>query len=150
VIEAIAHLNTTLVIVGGLSNSQNELLNRNNIDYEVHVGISKEALLREYERCDILSFVSTYEGFGMPIIESQAVGRPVLTSELEPMKSVAGNGALLVDPYSVDSIRRGFERLLEETEIRSRLIREGFENVKRFSIESVSKQYLNLYKKLAN
>ena len=56
---------------------------------------------------DILSFVSTYEGFGMPIVEANAIGRVVVTSNVLSMPEVAGNAAHLVDPFDVNSIREG-------------------------------------------
>ena len=102
-----------------------------------------------YRGADIISFPSTYEGFGMPILEGQAVGRPVLTSNLEPMRSVAGqSGALLVDPQSVDSIRNGFLRLTGDEFLRARLIAAGQDNVSCYTLEAVAASYLALYREL--
>jgi glycosyltransferase involved in cell wall biosynthesis len=49
-----------------------------------------------YRQADLLCFPSTYEGFGLPILEAQATGRPVVTSDLGAMKEVAGNSAWLI------------------------------------------------------
>jgi len=62
-------------------------------------------LVEAYRRCDMVVFASLYEGFGLPILEAQAMGRPVITSNFGAMREAAGDGALLVDPYSVESIR---------------------------------------------
>lgn len=93
-------------------------------------------------------FPSTYEGFGLPIIEAQATGRPVLTSKLEPMSSVAGDAACLVDPYSVESIRAGVKKIIENESYRNELIEKGFKNVERFQLKNVTKQYIDLYQEL--
>ena len=84
-----------------------DMLRFYSIRYVYKCDLSNQEILDEYMNCDIVSFPSLYEGFGMPIIEGQAVGRVVFTSDLEPMKEIAGDAALLVDPYSIESIRNG-------------------------------------------
>lgn len=101
-----------------------------------------------YIEADVMLFPSTYEGFGLPIIEAQATGRVVITSQLEPMLSVAGNAACFVDPYSVDSIRSGIQKIIESESYRNELIQKGFRNIERFQLEKVKKQYSDLYKQL--
>jgi glycosyltransferase involved in cell wall biosynthesis len=89
-----------------------------------------------------------YEGFGMPIIEGQVVGRVVLTSNIEPMTEVGGEAAVYVDPYSVESIRSGFEDIISDGNLRAQLICKGVANSKRFSPDTIAKQYLKLYKSI--
>jgi glycosyltransferase involved in cell wall biosynthesis len=85
----------------------------------------------------------------MPILEGQAVGRPVLTSDREPMRSVAGDGgALLVDPLSVSSIRAGFRTLIASEEARLRLVTVGLDNVQRYSLAAVAESYRIAYQSL--
>jgi glycosyltransferase involved in cell wall biosynthesis len=85
----------------------------------------------------------------MPILEGQSVGRAVLTSDLDPMRSVAGpGGALLVDPHSVDAIREGFLALIGDGLMRARLIAAGRENCSRFTLQTVAASYLAVYQKL--
>ena len=107
--------------------------------------VSDEEIIRAYKECDIVSFPSLYEGFGLPIIEGQAIGRPVVTSALLPMSSIAGKGAVLVDPYSVDSITKGIVYALENSES---LIKEGINNADHFSLKHIVGQYMSLYENL--
>ncbi|TGE29189.1 glycosyltransferase family 4 protein [Hymenobacter metallicola] len=78
-------------------------------------------------------YVPYFEGFGIPIIEAQACASPVLTSNRSSMPEVAGSAALLVDPFSVDSIADGLSRLEADAELRQELRRQGLDNVHRFS-----------------
>jgi glycosyltransferase involved in cell wall biosynthesis len=96
----------------------------------------------------LLAYVSIYEGFGMPLIEANAVGRPVLASDIEPIKSVAANAALLVNPYNTGEIREGIVRLLNDKDLCHRLIENGLKNAAKYTAESVSKQYLAVYQKM--
>ena len=81
----------------------------------------------------------------MPIIEGQAIGRLVITSDRLPMKDVAGNGAIIVDPEDIMSIRRGYEEALK---VYDEIVRYGLENVKRFCLKKITKQYFMIYQKI--
>lgn len=148
VAEALQNLQCELRVIGELSDGQTEALRANDVDYSNAVDISDEAMLREYERCDIVSFPSLYEGFGMPILEGQAVGRPVITSDIPPMNEVAGEGAALVDPHEPGSIRRAMRRVMQDTSYRSGLVKKGFENVKQYSAKRVARMYEDLYREM--
>jgi glycosyltransferase involved in cell wall biosynthesis len=97
----------------------------------------------------MLLFASTYEGFGLPIIEAQAVGRPVITSDLCSMPEAAGGAACLVDPYDVAAIRQAVLRVMEDHEYRDDLIARGLVNVERFRASKVAAQYAQLYRTVA-
>ena len=146
--QACEGLRVRLSILGRLDAGQRAALDARAIEYESHSDLPKEKVVALYQSCDLVCFVSTYEGFGMPILEAQAVGRPVLTSDISPMREVAGEGAFKVDPFDVDSIRTGLERLIGDGGLREDLIREGFRNVKGYSAESVAAQYAALYREV--
>jgi len=121
-------------------------LREHGVEFENFVGLDHAAVFAQYVNADIISFPSTYEGFGMPILEGQAVGRPILTSDLEPMRSVAGpGGAALVDPRSVAAIREGFAQLIADGALRARLVAAGRQNCRHFTLEAVASRYLALY-----
>lgn len=144
-IIALKDLKCHLRIVGKLSEEYVKMLLENNIDYSSCANISDEELLEEYNKCDIVNFPSLYEGFGMPIIEGQATGRVVITSNLSPMKDVAGGSAVLVNPNDIESIRQGYIEAINHGE---HYIVKGLENVKRFSVATIAGQYLNLIKSI--
>ncbi len=149
VAEALAGLACRLVIIGPLSDDQVAMLRQHGIDHENHVGLSRAALVAQYEAADMLLFVSTYEGFGLPIVEAQAVGRPVVTSNILSMPEVSGAAACLVDPYDVMGIRAGVQRIIDDPSYRDGLVAAGYENVKRFGAAHVAKQYAALYREIA-
>ena len=102
-----------------------------------------------YANADALVFVSLVEGFGLPIVEAQATGRPVVTSNILSMPEVAGGAACLVDPFDVASIREGLLRIIGDSSYRDALVRRGHENVKRFHPASIAAEYVKLYEELA-
>lgn len=96
---------------------------------------------------DVLLLPSFAEGFGLPILEAQICGVPVITSNISSMPEVAGKGALMVDPYSVESISGAIKRINNNQEIRQSLIEDGFENVKKFSWKKTAEETLKIYQK---
>jgi glycosyltransferase involved in cell wall biosynthesis len=147
-IEASKDINIKLIIIGHLSDDQLKKLKQFNTIYENFQYVSDLKLIELYQTCDIVSFISTYEGFGLPIIEAQAMGRVVLTSNIASMPEVAGKGAMLVDPFSISEIKNGIIELINNIELREALINHGLVNVKRFEAQKVAKQYINLYKEV--
>jgi len=148
-VEAIAGIQCCFHIIGKLDASHVGLLEKYGIDYTSEYNISQSDIHRAYAECDLLLFASTLEGFGMPILEAQSVGRPVITSNLSSMPEVAGSGACLVDPCNVESIRDGLLKVIGDREYRDALIEKGFDNIKRFSAEAVARQYEALYAAMA-
>lgn len=146
--EALANENVHLRIIGELGPHQMEMLRSKAIDFSCASRLSDEEMQTEYANADFLLFASTLEGFGMPIIEANMVGTPVITSDVEPMKSVAGEAAFLCNPLDTSSIRSAIRRIINDEPLRDRLIQNGFENAKRFSPEKSAQLHQELYEKL--
>lgn len=147
-ISALKGITCELWIVGRLSTGQKEALEENSIQYKNFLDLPYEEIIRLYRECDIVSFPTLYEGFGMPLIEAQASGRPVLAGDIDVLHEVGGGGALFVNPHSVEAIREGFNQLLTNTTLRKNLVTTGRENVKRFDAKTIAAQYMALYKSL--
>jgi len=111
--------------------------------------VKKEDLPALYSGAIGLIFPSLFEGFGLPILEAQACGCPVLTSNVSSMPEVAGKGGILVNPYSIDDIVKGMEKC-QMSNVKSQMIKAGFENVKRFSWENCAKETLKVLEEVVN
>jgi glycosyltransferase involved in cell wall biosynthesis len=142
---ALSGLNCQLHVIGQMSETDIKTLKKYDISYKMSVNLSISDMCTAYQEADILLFCSTIEGFGMPILEAQTVGRVVITSNISSMPEVAGEGACLVDPLSILDIRAAIERVCEDDDYRKSLIEKGFKNVKRFNPETVARQYEAVY-----
>ncbi len=149
VAQALSDIPCHLNIVGPLSEKQIQVLQDCKIEYSNAENLSDEEMLIRFSNCDLVVFASTYEGFGLPIIEANATGRPVVTSNILSMPEVSGDAACLVDPFDVQSIRSGITRVIKNEDYREQLIENGFRNVKRFKPETIAAQYVTLYRELA-
>ena len=106
------------------------------------------AALRQQAR--LFCYPSLHEGFGLPVLEAQSQGVPVLTSNRSSLPEVAGDAALLVDPEDVDEIAQAMLRLSRDEELRAELVAKGHENVKRFSWEKAARETLAVLKRAMN
>lgn len=147
-IKALKGIKCQLRIVGVVENSDIELMSANNISYTIVHNLSDEQLIQEYKNADIINFPSYHEGFGMPIIEGQAIGRLVITSDMDPMKSVAGDGAIYCNPYNIASIHEAYIKGITDSCCREKAIKSGLENVKKYRLARITEEYLKLYKSL--
>ena len=145
-ILALKGLECDLRIIGRLDENSLSLLRKHNIRFENLFEISDSEMLDEYQNADIVTFCSTSEGFGLPIIEAQAMMVPVITSNISPMSEVAGNSAVLADPYDAASIRSAIEIIIHDEKRRADAVKAGLENVKRFQPDRIAQQYEELYR----
>ncbi|WP_367027021.1 glycosyltransferase [Methylococcus sp. ANG] len=109
--------------------------------------VVNEDLRALYSLADTLIFPSLQEGFGWPIIEAQACGCPVVTSNIAPMTEVGGNGAVYINPREETSAAS----IIAEMQGRRELLKQaGFANAARFSMESMTSGYLGAYSAVLN
>ena len=149
-IESAKGINCHLDIVGQPSKDDMARLEEYGISYAISYHISVQELIGKYENCDILYFVSRSEGFGMPIIEAQTVGRVVMTSNSEPTKSVAGGAALLFDPEDHQSMHQGLLQLINNDALREQMIEDGYKNAQNYQPNIIGRQYEYFYNNVFN
>ncbi len=107
--------------------------------------VPDEDLPAIYNLADLLVLPSLYEGFGIPVLEAMASGCPVLTSKTGCTPEVAGDAAVLVDPYRPHEIAEGIHRLLTDQALRSELIARGYVQAARFSWAKAARESLAVY-----
>lgn len=129
---------TQLLIVGRTAWKAGPILEvyqRMQFRADVHLTgrVSDDELVQLYAAALATVYVPYFEGFGIPIIEAQACASPVVTSNCSSMPEVAGDAALLVDPFKPTSIADALVQMQEQPPLRQELSRKGLQNVQRFS-----------------
>lgn len=148
-IKTLHNIPCKLRVVKKMTEQQKEMANNYNLNWSNVFDLTDDEILQEYINADIVVFPSLYEGFGMPIIEAQAIGRPIITSNIAPMNWVAGFGAaLLENPKNVDEYKSLLYHIINDDEYRNNIVYKGLENAKRFDIKKVEKKYIELYKSI--
>ena len=107
--------------------------------------VPDEDLPALYSAALVFAFPSLYEGFGLPVLEAMACGVPVITSSVSSLPEVAGNAALLVDPYDVDALTEALARVLDDESLRNDLINKGQLRVQGFSWTAAARQLRQHY-----
>ena len=144
-VDALQDLPINFIFVGEPSAEQENHIINKCFSYQIGADISDSDLIDLYDSSDLLLFASTYEGFGMPIIEAQSRGLPVITSNICSMPEIAGGGACLVNPYDVEDIKAAILEISINHDLRKELIKEGFNNITRFQPNKISEEYAKLY-----
>lgn len=100
----------------------------------VHVDFAEEReLMALYIACEAVVYLSDYEGFGLPVVEAQSFGKPVITSRSTSLIEVGGGSVEFVEENKEEDILGSFERVLCDSAYYSELLSKGKENIKRFS-----------------
>lgn len=145
VAEAVKNINCKLVVLGKMTSSQHELMRKFNVNYEEYFDLPYGKVIELYQHCNVVSFPSLYEGFGLPILEANVIGRPVLAGDIEVLHEVAGEAAYFVNPKDTNAIKSGFVELLNDSDLQNRLVKKGFDNVRRFNPQYIASKYNKLY-----
>jgi glycosyltransferase involved in cell wall biosynthesis len=112
------------------------------------LGYVDDALLVAlYRQCLAYVFPSSYEGFGLPILEAMACGAPTLTSTLSSLGEVAGDAALTLPALDQDLLASGIERIVSDQTLRGTLRARGLEHVKAFTWQRCAEQTLRCYER---
>ena len=101
-----------------------------------------------YNLADAVVYPSLYEGFGIPVIEAMACGTPVITSNLSALPEVAGDAALLVDPFDVRALADAMERIVQDEPLRATLRAKGLERAKQFSWDASVAEVARCFREL--
>lgn len=161
-LDAVKELKIPLVMIGkslvnenyDKTNPWNQDLNRvnelaNGDSNIIRLGfVPDEDLVAIYNMATVFCMPSFYEGFGLPILEAQACGCPVITTKEGSLKEVAGNSAFFVDAYDVESIKKGIEKVYSDSNLQKELSEKGMENAKKFSWKVTAENTLKVYKSL--
>jgi len=110
--------------------------------------IPDKNMLPLLSHAELFVLPSLYEGFGLPVLEAQEAGVPVVCSSAASLPEVGGEGALYIDPTSSNDMANGIRRCLKNTDMRLSLIAKGKENLKRFSWKKTAVQTLEVYRRV--
>ncbi len=154
-VEAFARIHdgqVKLVLVGGKGWLYDELFTRVEA-----LGLSKEIIFPGYVMNDelplwynaatILAYPSLYEGFGMPVLEAQACGTPVLTSNVSSLPEAAGDAASMVDPYDVEALAAELDRLLTDKLLHHELRKRGLDHASQFTWPLMAQETADVYRR---
>jgi len=110
--------------------------------------VPDELLAALYAEARALVFPSLYEGFGLPALEAQAAGVPVVASNITSLPELLGSGAIYVNPESAQDISRGLEAVLEDADLRAELAAAGRQSARRFTWIETARQHVAVYERL--
>jgi glycosyltransferase involved in cell wall biosynthesis len=144
---------TKLVIVGAPKWQTSPILRRVRelgIEQEVRFlgPVPDDELPSLYSAAQLLVLPSLYEGFGLPVLEAMACGAPVVASNVSAIPEVAGDAAILVDPFDTRSISRAIARVLEDRALAEQMRARGLAQASRFSWELNIRDTCQIYEKV--
>lgn len=149
-VKSIVDTHYNLVIVGfPLTDSEKEILKGMNKRYYYTGIVANSELNNLYNGTLALVYPSAYEGFGIPILEAQKAGCPVIAYNASSIPEVIGDTPLLMEELTKEELLRKLE-LLKCQEIRRKIILNGLQNVKRFSWDSTFEETMKVYKAAMN
>jgi glycosyltransferase involved in cell wall biosynthesis len=109
--------------------------------------VTNEELPLWYNAATVVAYPSVYEGLGLPVLEAQACGTPVLTSNVSSLPEAAGDAALMVDPYDVEAMAAGLDRLLTDELLRHQLRERGLAHARQFSWSDTAQATVRVYRR---
>jgi glycosyltransferase involved in cell wall biosynthesis len=101
-----------------------------------------------YQAAIALVYPSFYEGFGFPPLEAMRFGTPVVTSSVSSLPEVAGQAAILVNPYDIAEIATALGRIYIDPQLCHRMVEQGKKSAQKFSWQTAARQYLDLFQEI--
>jgi len=148
-----------LVIVGkqaleveNLDLEHPELSHLKNIDWSgvLRLGfVPDEDLVKIYNLADVYVQPSLYEGFGLPVLEANAAGIPVVSSKIQALVEIAEDAVLFANPESPEDFAEKIKLLLNDSKLKNELIQKGSENAKKYSWKKTANETYKIYSKIA-
>lgn len=141
--------NIALTVLGKLNADDKEILINAQINFtEIGSPLQNIQVYDLYQKHDLISFISNYEGFGLPILEANYFKKPLITSNVFSMPEIAGDSGFFVNPENISEIRSTIEKIRNKSvDIKSK-IRNGEKNLLRFKFSNQVDQYTLLYKSI--
>jgi glycosyltransferase involved in cell wall biosynthesis len=106
--------------------------------------VPDEDLPSFYKNAVCFALPSLYEGFGLPVLEAMKYGCPVVTSNVSSLPEAGGDAVLYADPLNVDDIKKNLEAIVTNPELKEKLIKKGYDQVKKFSWDKTAKETLRV------
>jgi glycosyltransferase involved in cell wall biosynthesis len=139
--------NISILKTGYFNHFERDFCDRNSLNYTELGFVSDEDLLDVFRSIDVVLFTSTYEGFGLPIIEGQILGKMVITSNFPPCSDVLGLESYLVNPFDSESIKSALILVMGlDSSERNRVKEFYLRNAEKYSFKYLSKDYQEFYK----
>lgn len=134
------HTDTQLLIVGApLWKNLPDVSATENPSIRFTGRLNSEELAEVMSAAKALTFIPYFEGFGIPMVEAMKSGTPVMAANASCLPEIAGNAALFVNPFEIDSIKAGLIQMDHDEQLRKELIAVGLERAKLFSWDNTAK-----------
>lgn len=112
--------------------------------------VPKQDLIGLYNAATCFVYPSLYEGFGLPVLEAMSCGCPVITSNLSSLPEIAGDAAIMIDPYNVQQFVKAMQEVLANPSFAHNLIQRGFQQAMQFSWARCAQETLAVYQQASN
>jgi len=149
--KELPEIDVNLVIAGGKGWKYRELFKDKSLKSSdiIFTGfIDEKDLSAVYTAAIALSYVSFYEGFGLPLLEAMSCGTPVIYGNNSSMPEVAGGAGLPADPYNIDDIKEKFKKIVTNEKLREELSAKALANSKNYSMGLFNKNIIDVYEKI--
>lgn len=142
--------NYNLVLAGSLGWKKDKIISawkeskyKEDIKFLHYVNQQEKSIL--YSQAKVFVYPSYYEGFGFPPLEAMSYNLPVVCSNVSSLPEIVSQAAIMVNPYSFDSISRGIREILDDRKIEKYLINQGQQQIKKFSWSKTAQKYIDLF-----